>query len=95
LNDRIYILIGDVTGHGTPSAMLTSSCRSVLANVFYHNATPGPQEILQEISHAINQTVKGDLNMTMCVLCYHYESKTLTYSNGGHEMPMYWPIEQS
>lgn len=94
LKDRIYILIGDVTGHGTPSAMLTSSCRSILANTFYHNPTPASNEILQEINHAINQTVKGDLNMTMCVLCYHYETKTLTYSNASHEMPMFWPIDK-
>lgn len=92
LDDRMYVLIGDVTGHGTPSAMVTSSCRSVVANVFYHTPKPSPNMLLEELSHSINSTVRGDLNMTMCVICYHYDTKELTYSNASHEMPFYWPL---
>ncbi|MCH2535320.1 MAG: SpoIIE family protein phosphatase [Bdellovibrionales bacterium] len=88
-NEHLILCVGDVTGHGSAAAMLTSSCRS-LFSVLMKNKIYAPEEILKQMSDAIYDTVKGDLLMTMIVLKFDFVNNKLTYANASHEAPIYW-----
>ena len=88
-DDNLILCVGDVTGHGSAAAMLTSSCRS-LFSVLMKNKIYEPKDILKQMSDAIHDTVKGDLLMTMIVLKLNFNSNKLTYANASHEAPVYW-----
>lgn len=94
-NDKLYLLIGDVTGHGTSSAMLTSSCRSAISVILNSEQATEPSAILQTLNSAIFDTVQGDLNMTMIVFEIDFAKQKFRYSNASHEMPLKWDLQKS
>lgn len=86
----VYILLGDVTGHGTASAMLTSSCRSAISLILSGESFLTPSDILNKLNRTIYETVRGDLNMTMLAVRIDLSSGSALYSNASHEMPWLW-----
>lgn len=89
IEDQLIICISDVTGHGTPSAMVTSSCRSLFAYLV-ENKVWEPKEIVQAMNQSIYDTVRGDLLVTMIIARFDFANHRLTYCNASHEQPLYW-----
>ncbi len=86
-----YLFISDVTGHGLPSALLTSavnSCCSTIDNQIKRSGVhPQPSEILKIINDVISQSASG-LMLTMCVICIDHTKKKIIFSNASHEFPL-------
>lgn len=88
--EDIWICIGDVTGHGVGSAMLTSSVRSAMS-IIEKQADLTPARVLEQLNQIIFETVSGNLNMTFFVAQLCPERSLLRYANASHEFPIVFP----
>jgi sigma-B regulation protein RsbU (phosphoserine phosphatase) len=84
--NKLYLWIGDATGHGAPAALITSAARSAAAIV---ESMPemSPAQALKVMNHAIHQTSRSKINMTFFLGCLDLTSGELTYSNASHDPP--------
>lgn len=85
--DKVYIWIGDATGHGAPAALLTSAARAVASVIHYGPPRP-VSESLGVLNRAICETSKGKMMMTFFLACIDRRTGVMTYANASHEPPM-------
>lgn len=81
---RIGFFIADVTGHGVPSALITSMLKILIATSGKH------REHTSEMLFYINKHLyeKSGGYLTTAFYCIYEPAKmTLTYSRGGHSFP--------
>lgn len=97
----LFAFIGDVTGHGTGSALLTgvtSGC--ILGNLVYDRAfqkfnVSNPMSIEDRIicmrdalSDVIKEFGNGEYCLTMLILCLNVDTGDLWYHSAGHPSPL-------
>jgi serine phosphatase RsbU (regulator of sigma subunit)/anti-sigma regulatory factor (Ser/Thr protein kinase) len=82
---RMAIVIGDVTDHGVPAALMMASTRSVIRSVASNVLSPG--KVLEQV----NDLLCPDMPPKMFVTCLYavLEPGTghLVYANAGHNLP--------
>jgi ammonium transporter len=92
----ITFYMGDVTGHGLPSALLSGVvCGAVYSSEYTHglfSATRLPSDKqLRNLADVVNrivlQTGKGELMMTMAFIYVNLRTGQLAFLNAGHNMP--------
>ena len=88
VGNKVYLWIGDATGHGVPAALLTSAARAV-ASVIESIPEITPAKALSMLNKAIYSTSKGEMMMTFFLSCFDLDKKTLTYCNASHDPPYY------
>lgn len=82
---RTLVLVGDVTGHGLPAAIVTGAARAASATgVALTNGKAGAGEILAVMNGAIHQTVQRHVLMTCTAAVIDPVAKTITFANAGH-----------
>jgi serine phosphatase RsbU (regulator of sigma subunit) len=85
---RILVVIGDVTGHGVPSAMITAAAKAACDVV---RATEGSRltvtRLLEVMNRAIFESAKRKFVMTCFASILDPKSKTITFANAGHNFP--------
>ncbi len=91
---KVFIWIGDATGHGVPAALLTSAARAV-ASVIEDIENMTPSQALSMLNKAIYSTSKGEMMMTFFLACIDFEKNTMTYCNGSHDPPFFLSHEIS
>jgi serine phosphatase RsbU (regulator of sigma subunit) len=82
--DRIKIAIGDVTGHGLESGVLSIMAQTAVRTLIENNETD-PNKFIESINRTIYknaQRMNCDKNMTFCLMDYHQNSLQLS---GQHE----------
>jgi len=84
--DKVYIWIGDATGHGAPAALLTSAARAVVSVLTYGPPRP-VSECLNILNRAICETSKSKMMMTFFLASIDKNTGLMTYSNASHESP--------
>lgn len=85
---RTLVLVGDVTGHGLPSAMLTATARSCLDTVLH--LTQGDFRVghlLKILDQLLREGVGAGFHMTCFATIVDPLEHTLTYANAGHNQP--------
>lgn len=102
---RISVLIGDVTGHGAPAALLTAATNSFFRTVEYMNETLANQSgessvdlhdpvfLLKLLNKIILETARGRLVMTFFISTIDLESGEMVYANAGHNAPWVWRLD--
>ncbi len=89
LDDReVLVVIGDVTGHGVPSAMITAAAKSSMDTL--RHSTPGKLTVtylLEEMNKTIFAAAQRKFVMTFFASVFDTEKRTLTFSNAGHNFP--------
>lgn len=88
VGDKVFLWIGDATGHGAPAALITSAARSAAA-VIEILGEMGPGKALEIMNHAIHETSKGKINMTFFLAVIDQAKSTLTYANASHDPPYF------
>jgi HAMP domain-containing protein len=83
--NRILIVIGDVTGHGVPAALVMAIAKSALETVL--ETSKRPEELIGGMNRIIHRTMRRKLIMTCFVGILDIDSHTLHFSNGGHNYP--------
>ncbi len=84
--DRLFICVGDVSGHGVAAALFMA--RAIGLMRIAAMGTDQPDRLLERINEEL--CVGNDTSMFMTVFCglLHVPSGLLTYSNGGHCAPV-------
>ena len=88
VGDKILVVIGDVTGHGVPSAMITAAAKAacdVARAVNGDNIMP--DKLLEIMNAAIYQSAKRKFVMTCFASVLDVRRRTITYANAGHNFP--------
>jgi serine phosphatase RsbU (regulator of sigma subunit) len=85
---RLLILIGDVTGHGVASAMITAAAKGAATTMM---AMSGGQvdlrSLLVALNAAIHDTARGRFVMTCFATIFDPVKHTLQFANAGHNFP--------
>jgi sigma-B regulation protein RsbU (phosphoserine phosphatase) len=82
----LLLLLGDVTGHGTASALLTAVIHGYCESIHLRKDLD-PKKLLQELSVLVKSSTQGDRLMTMFVIIIDPVSKEIHYSNAAHNFP--------
>ena len=85
---RILTLVGDATGHGISSAIITGAAKA--ACDLACKITEGrlsPSDLLHMMSSAIHETARRQIMMTCIVGVFDPAHWTLTVANAGHHFP--------
>ena len=80
--NKLWITIGDVSGKGVPAAFLMALIRSVLKTLEYKDSYP--LEVLTDLNDIIYPDISEDMFVTIFHSQYDFLTKTLYYSNAGH-----------
>jgi serine phosphatase RsbU (regulator of sigma subunit) len=92
---RLYVFIGDVTGHGFSSALLTGAVAgSIYSQLQINFARPRAMDIeLQEIADLVNRLVfavgsRSQRSLTMNFFCCDFNLKQYCLVNAAHPSPL-------
>lgn len=83
-DDRIAVLVADVSGHGIPAAIICSMLK-VIFN-FYESELLNPAKLLTKINRTFYEYL-GSQFITACYACIDLKEMKLTQANAGH-----WPL---
>ncbi len=83
---KLYFCIGDVSGKGTPSAMLMASTRSMF-RAFSTNKS-NPAHIMEAINEPSCDGNDTNMFVTMFIGILDLPTGHLRYCNAGHDMPL-------
>jgi len=82
---KIGLVVGDVSGHGVPAALVMATTRSILRTEAPRLVAPGA------ILERTNELLHDDIPQNMFVTCLYAvldpKSGALTYANAGHDLP--------
>ncbi len=84
-DDRLGLVIGDVTDKGVPAALLMATTRSVLRAVAQRVVSPG--RVLEMVNEIIYQDIPPNMFVTCLYALLDPESGQLLYANAGHDLP--------
>ena len=85
---KVLLVIGDVTGHGVPSAMITAAAKAacdVARYVYRDDVTV--TGLLEIMNHAIFESAQRRFVMTCFASIVDTQRRTITYANAGHNFP--------
>ena len=85
-NNRLGLLIADVSGHGVQAGMVTTAAKASLHTLLSMGVTT-PSGLLSGMNNAILATARQSLLMTCLIACIDTENNTLTIANAGHNYP--------
>jgi len=100
--NRVALLIGDVTGHGAPAALLTAATNGYvrhLESLVQEESQLdwlSPSRSLTQLNRIIHASAKGRLLMTFFAGVYDCASRRLRFANAGHPLPLLLrPVQKS
>jgi serine phosphatase RsbU (regulator of sigma subunit) len=85
---KVLLVIGDVTGHGVPSAMITAAAKAacdVARYVYQDDVTV--TGLLEIMNQAIFESAQRRFVMTCFASIVDPARRTITYANAGHNFP--------
>ncbi len=85
IDRKIFLWIGDATGHGAPAALITSAAKSAATIIERLNVEP--DHALALLNRAIYDVSKGRIMMTFFLGAFDLDTKEFVYANASHEAP--------
>lgn len=89
VQDKIFLWIGDATGHGAPAALITSAAKS--AATILERLDLDPAQGMRLLNRSIYEVARGKIMMTFCLAIYDLKTHKLHYTNASHEAPFLIP----
>ncbi|MHC1698660.1 MAG: PP2C family protein-serine/threonine phosphatase [Geobacteraceae bacterium] len=84
--NRLGLIIADVSGHGVQSGMVTTAAKASLHTLLSLGVAT-PTELLSGMNRAITATARRRLLMTCFVAVIDSGKQSLSYANAGHNFP--------
>jgi serine phosphatase RsbU (regulator of sigma subunit) len=85
---KLLFVIGDVTGHGVPSAMITAAAKSACDVARYmHGDSLTVTRLLELMNQAIYEAGQRRFVMTCFASIVDPKARTITYANAAHNFP--------
>jgi serine phosphatase RsbU (regulator of sigma subunit) len=95
-DNKLLVVIGDVTGHGVPSAMITAAAKAACDVVrALEGPTLTPGRLLSTMNRAIYESAKRKFVMTCFVSIIDMTRRSISYSNAGHNFPYLYRAPQT
>ncbi|CAN5554288.1 hypothetical protein BH20VER3_BH20VER3_23640 [soil metagenome] len=85
-DDRLGVVIADVSGKGVPASLIMAICRSVLRAEARLGQSPA--EVLRKVNRQLYPDIKEDMFISMAYLILDQENDQLILSRGGHDAPL-------
>ncbi len=92
-DDRIGIVIADVSGHGSPAAMMMTMVKGILHSITY--SFDSADKTLTELNSILTRISPKDIFITMIFLELDLRKKILRFSNAGHNPMLYYDHARS
>ncbi|MFN7971681.1 MAG: SpoIIE family protein phosphatase [Acidobacteriota bacterium] len=86
--DRIGIAIADVLGHSVSSAIVMSTCRTLLREYCRHHASPA--RILKQANDTLESDLPDDMFVTLFLAVLDLGTFEVTYANAGQCYPLHF-----
>jgi serine phosphatase RsbU (regulator of sigma subunit) len=85
---KFLVVIGDVTGHGVPSAMITAAAKAT-ADIarLVHGEQLTVTRLLEMMNQGIFESAQRRFVMTCFASIVDTRARTITYANAGHNFP--------
>jgi phosphoserine phosphatase RsbU/P len=84
--DRLGVVIADVSGKGVPASLIMAICRSALRAEA--RANPSPGEVLRKVNRQLYPDIKEDMFICLAYVILYHKEATVTLSRGGHDAPL-------
>ncbi|HET8548519.1 MAG TPA: SpoIIE family protein phosphatase [Bryobacteraceae bacterium] len=84
--DRVALLVGDVAGKGMPAAIMMSNLQARLRTLAPLELSPA--ELVSRLNHGVAEGNPGNRFVTLFYGLFEPASRTLMYSNAGHNPPL-------
>ena len=84
--NEVFLVIADVSGHGSPAAFVMGITRAILHNEIKFERSPAL--IMRELNSVLMTNFEAKEFMTMFLARYSPYSGELVYSNAGHPPPL-------
>ena len=85
-DDRLGVVIADVSGKGVPASLIMAICRSVLRAEARLGQSPA--EVLRKVNRQLYPDIKEDMFISMAYLILDHKKNQLILSRGGHDAPL-------
>ncbi|RME21520.1 MAG: GAF domain-containing protein [Candidatus Zixiibacteriota bacterium] len=88
---RFYVVIGDVTNHGVPAALIMSACSGIIKSILSANPTISVSDLAGRVNNLLADGIIRDRDMfvTMFFACFDLTNRHLTFCNAGHLPGLY------
>ena len=87
-DDKLGIIICDVTGHGFYSGLFVAMAKSCLHNQAKIDYSVG--KIMEAMNRTVSISIQSGLLMSCCYILIDFQNHILTYSNAGHPYPYHY-----
>jgi len=88
LGSRLLLMIGDVTGHGVGSAMITTTAKSCLQTMWHEYADQlSLDKLMATMNDVIFELTREHMAMTASVIEVDPERRQLRFTSAGHPPP--------
>jgi serine phosphatase RsbU (regulator of sigma subunit) len=85
---KILLVVGDVTGHGVPSAMITAAAKAACDVARHiHGDDVTVTRLLEIMNHAIYESAQRRFVMTCFASIIDPKTRSITYANAAHNFP--------
>lgn len=81
--DRLGIVVGDVSGHGLVAALEMIATRSVLRTTML--GQPDPVLCLKQLNEILTADLPDEMFVTLFLAGVNFKDRTLTYASAGHD----------
>jgi sigma-B regulation protein RsbU (phosphoserine phosphatase) len=85
-DDRLGVVIADVSGKGVPASLIMAICRSVLRAEA--RLARSPAEVLRKVNRQLYPDIKEDMFISMAYVILDHKNDHVTLSRGGHDAPL-------
>ena len=82
---KIGIVVGDVTGHGVPAALVMATTRSLIRSDAPRQVSPSA--VLQRANDFLESDIPANMFVTCLYAVLEPVSGTLRFANAGHDLP--------
>jgi serine phosphatase RsbU (regulator of sigma subunit) len=81
--NKIAVLIGDVSGKGIPAAFFMATCKALIKNqcLLEYN---DPGKVLKHVNRVLCMDNEAQMFATVCLVFYNIKNGSFSYSNAGH-----------
>ena len=85
-NENLAVVIGDASGKGVPAALLSIITQAIIKQIL--NIERDPSKVLYLLNNQLYENNSETMFITLWLGIYNKTTKTLTFSNAGHNPPL-------
>ncbi|MFQ5754291.1 MAG: PP2C family protein-serine/threonine phosphatase [bacterium] len=86
--DKIGIVLADVSGHGASSALIMTMAKGILHSITHR--FDSTDQIITEMNAILSTIIPREMFVTMIFLVFDLKNKVLRYSNAGHNPLLFY-----